>query len=135
MSVIWKTTPWQVGILWALFLVRGSFYCAMLPLWEGWDEYAHFAWLQHWIDHGTLPRVTDGISREVDESMRLAPLPHELEWIGPPYLTHEQWWALPEPERAARSHALAALSSEFAHQPAARVLRSYEAQQAPILVT
>jgi hypothetical protein len=70
--------PARIWIFWALFLVRGTFYSAMLPMWEGWDEYAHFAWIQHWNDQGTLPRTTDSISREIDESMRLAPLPWEL---------------------------------------------------------
>src|SRR5207245_641326 len=93
---------WRVWVLWLLFVVRGAFYCAMLPLWEGWDEYAHFAYMQHWIDHGTLLKHTDPVSREIDESMRLTPLAYELRWIGPPYLTHSEWWALPEAERAAR---------------------------------
>ena len=91
----------------------------MLPLWEGWDEYAHFAWLQHWIDHGTLPRASDAISREIDESMRMAALPHELNWIGAPYLTHEQWWALSVQERDERTRGLRSLPPERAHEPAA----------------
>src|SRR3954470_10632739 len=94
--------PWRVWILWLLFLARGSFCCTMLPLWEGWDEYAHFAWLQHWLDKGTIPDFHDPISREIDESMRLTPLANELKWIGAPYLIHPQWWALNPEERAGR---------------------------------
>jgi len=108
----------------------------MLPLWEGWDEYAHFAWLQHWNNENTLPRTTDPISREVDESMRLAPLPRELRWIGPPYLIHPDWWALPAAEREARAHALQTLSPALANQPATpingRPFTFYEAQQPPL---
>jgi 4-amino-4-deoxy-L-arabinose transferase-like glycosyltransferase len=123
---------WRVWILWLLFLVRGSFYCAMLPLWEGWDEYAHFAWLQHWIDKGTLPGFHDPISREIDESMRLTPLAYELRWIGPPYLGHEQWWALPETERTERVRRLKSLPPALAHQPALHTFDFYEAQQPPL---
>ena len=123
---------WHVFILWLLFLVRGSFYCAMLPLWEGWDEYAHFAWLQHWIDHGTLPGFHDPVSREIDESMRLAPLAGELRWIGPPYQTHSQWWKLPAAERTERMRRLANLPPAFAHQPAEHPFDFYEAQQPPL---
>ncbi len=122
-------------ILWALFLVRGVFYCTMLPLWEGWDEYAHFAWLQHWIDHATLPREQDAISREIDESMRLAALPHELDWIGPPYRIHEKWWALSSQEREERVARLRSLSPALAHQAAeagAHPFVFYEAQQPPL---
>jgi hypothetical protein len=113
----------------------------MLPLWEGWDEYAHVAWLQHWNDTGTLPRTTDRIPREIDESMRLAPLPWELNWIGPPYLTHSEWWALPASERDKRVRGLATLSPGLAHQPAVELptvaiggqpFVFYEAQQPPL---
>ncbi len=104
----------------------------MLPLWEGWDEHAHFAWLQHWIDKGTLPRAEDAISREIDESMRLAPLPHELDWIGPPYLIHEKWWALNPPERDDRIMRLRSLSPALAHERAEHPFVLYEAQQPPL---
>ncbi len=108
----------------------------MLPLWEGWDEYAHFAWLQHWSDSGTLPRTTDRISREIDESMRLAPLPWELHWIGAPYLTHSEWWALPATERQERLGRLQSLPPALAHQPASEIngrpFAFYEAQQPPL---
>ena len=128
--------PPRVWILWALFLVRGTFYSAMLPAWEGWDEYAHFAFVQHWSDQGTLPRSTDRISREIDESMRLAPLPRELRWIGPPYLTHSEWWALPAADRDERARKLEDLSPTLAHQPAAEIngrpFVFYEAQQPPL---
>jgi 4-amino-4-deoxy-L-arabinose transferase-like glycosyltransferase len=129
--------PPRVWILWILFLVRGTFYCAMLPLWEGWDEYAHFAWLQHWLDNGglnksALPGFHDPVSREIDESMRLAPLAYELRWLGPPYLTHEQWWALPKEQRAERQRQLRSLPPAWAHEPAAHVFDFYEAQQPPL---
>jgi 4-amino-4-deoxy-L-arabinose transferase-like glycosyltransferase len=115
----------------ALFLVRGAFYCRMLPLWEGWDEHAHFAVLQHWSAAGTLPKLNDSFSREIDDSLRLAPLPHELGWLGPPYLTHEQWWALPQAERDARRRGLAALSPDLAKEAALHQEVFYEAQQPP----
>ena len=108
----------------------------MLPLWEGWDEYAHFAFLQHWNDHGALPRATDRISREIDESMRLAPLARELRWIGPPYLIHDDWWSLPSAERDARMRKLDSLPPSLAHQPAVEIngrpFVFYEAQQPPL---
>lgn len=32
--------------LWTCFLLRGFFYCSFLPIWEGYDEWAHFAFVQ-----------------------------------------------------------------------------------------
>jgi hypothetical protein len=124
--------PSRVWILWMAFLARGSFYCVLLPLWEGWDEYAHFAYLQHATQSWALPRLDEKISREIDESMRLAPLPYELRWIGPPYLTTAQWWALPAAERTARTRQLAAIPPEWARQPGAHDFAFYEAQQPPL---
>ncbi|HVW10855.1 MAG TPA: phospholipid carrier-dependent glycosyltransferase [Bryobacteraceae bacterium] len=129
--------PARIWVFWALFLVRGAFYSSMLPLWEGWDEYAHFAYIQHWNEKGTLPRAGDRISREIDESMRAAPLPHELSWIGAPYLTHEQWWALPEAERAERRRTLSSIPPSLAFQaaeplPGRPPFVFYEAQQPPL---
>src|SRR5579863_1447931 len=124
--------PWRVWVLWGLFLARGCFYCAMLPLWEAWDEYAHFAYLQHAVSTFALPRSDERISREIDESMRLTPLADELRWIGAPYLTHPQWWALPEAERADRMRRLAAIPPEWAFQKADHPFVFYEAQQPPL---
>jgi len=49
--------------------------------------------------------------------------------VGPPYLTNEQWWALPREEREERQRAL---PPEFAKQPAADPFTFYEAQQPPL---
>lgn len=124
--------PRRLIFIWALFLVRGFFYCAMLPLWEGWDEYAHFATVQHWAYQRTMPQFDDPMPREVDESMRLAPLAYELRWIGPPYLTHEQWWQLPEAQRSERLRLLSAMPPAWAREPALHPFRTYQAQQPPL---
>ena len=121
-----------IWLIWGLFLARGVFFCAMLPLWEGWDEYAHFAFAQYVANGGALPRQDTPLSREIDESMRLAPLAYELRWIGPPYLTEAQWWALPENERLARRQALKELPPAYQFQPAAHAFTFYEAQQPPL---
>jgi 4-amino-4-deoxy-L-arabinose transferase-like glycosyltransferase len=124
--------PGRVWILWALFVARGTFYCALLPLWEGWDEYAHFAYLDHWNATGTLPRQDTATPREIDESMRLVPLARELRWIGPPYLTHSEWWTLPESEREARKEAVNRMPRAWQSEPARHPFTFYEAQQPPL---
>jgi hypothetical protein len=124
--------PRRVALLWALFLIRGAFYCTMLPLWEGWDEYAHFGWLLHWNSAQSLPRYDTPMPREVEESLRLTPLTQELAWLGPGHFTYEQWWALPEAERAERARQLEGLRGQWAGQVATTPLVFYEAQQPPL---
>jgi hypothetical protein len=124
--------PWRVWLLWLFFVARGAFYCRLQPLWEGWDEYAHFAYIQHSTGTWGLPRFDEKISREIDESMRLAPLAYELRWIGPPYLTRSKWFALPASERADRQSRLDSIPPEWARQPADHAFAFYEAQQPPL---
>jgi 4-amino-4-deoxy-L-arabinose transferase-like glycosyltransferase len=112
----------RAWILWALFLVRGTFYCTMLPLWEGWDEYAHFAWLAHWNQHGTPPRYDTPFPEEIEQSLKRTPLTEELKWLGPGHFTYEQWWARPAAERRTIPEAGRAVPP----------LVFYEAQQPPL---
>jgi hypothetical protein len=36
-----------VVLIWVAFFLRGAFYASILPVWEGFDEYAHFAFIHH----------------------------------------------------------------------------------------
>src|SRR5438309_248236 len=43
-----KATPYRLLFLvWIAFVTRGLFYCVQQPMWEGYDEWAHFAYIQH----------------------------------------------------------------------------------------
>jgi hypothetical protein len=68
---------WVLGAIWLAFLIRGAFYCQYLPLWEGYDEWAHYAFVEHLRLQGTLPLTTDPITEEIRHSVQSAPLPHE----------------------------------------------------------
>lgn len=81
--------------------------------WEGWDEYAHFAWLEHWNTKGTLPWYDTPVSREIEMSLELTPLTEELKWLGPDHFTCARWRALLPTERAERSARLASLQGEL----------------------
>ena len=108
--------------------MRGGFYCALIPMWEGFDEYAHFARLTQ----GPLPNRTEGVSKEVEATFHLAPLPDQLAWMGPWTKTHRQWWAQSETDRAARLDALARLPPAWARLPSDVFYDAYESQQAPL---
>ncbi len=123
-----------VCIIWLCFVLRGIFYSSILPLWEGYDEYSHFAFLQHAVAHGDLPRPGETrISRQVQESMRLVGLPWLLRDLPTDqYLTHDQYWKLSAEERARRERKLKSLPSAWRGEFATHKLLLYEGQQPPL---
>ena len=68
-----RATRWILAI-WLCFLARAFFYCAALPLWEGYDEWSHFAVVQRMAFRGE-PLVSrfSQIPRDVAASLELAP--------------------------------------------------------------
>jgi hypothetical protein len=71
-------TRYYLAAIWLAFLVRGAFYCNLIPLWEGFDEWGHYAFVEHLRLHpGTLPRTTDGVTEEIRRSVQSAPIRHE----------------------------------------------------------
>jgi len=65
--------------IWICFLFRGWFYASMFPLWEGYDEFAHFGVVRAMAAKGILlpPRDQPG-QRDVEESFKLVPVPWEF---------------------------------------------------------
>ncbi len=123
---------WLLAI-WLCFLVRGAFYSAIQPLWEGWDEFAHYSYVDHLAANGgslPLPGI-DRISREVRASLEIAPLAWTAHQMLPYSLSYEQFWELPRQERAILELRLAKLPVKWrAEQASDGVL--YEAQQPPL---
>jgi hypothetical protein len=72
------------------------------------------------------------VSREIEESLKLVPLPWMLRDYPAPHMTHDDYWRLSEEERRHRSERLATLPTEWAGEPAAEPLLLYEAQQPPL---
>src|SRR5207237_1038040 len=101
--------PVGACVIWVCFLLRALFYCSIVPLWEGYDEYSHFSWIQYFDANGSLPdgRRTN-TSEEVQASLRLAPMPWMLRGLGQ-RLTHDAWWQLPATEREDRERQLRAI--------------------------
>ncbi len=112
--------------LWLIFIARGIFYISYLPLWEGFDEWAHYAVVQNIATTGRLlPSATDKVSREVQASLELTPMPWQV-----PGLKHDDYWRLAEAERQSREEKLRSIPAQWARE--AGTERSYEAQQAPL---
>lgn len=89
--------------IWMVFLLHGTYYCYLIPLWEGFDEWGHYAFIEHLRLHsGALPRTTNGVSEEIRQSVQSAPIRHEA--TDPMMLFEAQqpplyYWTLSIPNR------------------------------------
>ena len=121
-------------LLWLAFVVRGFWYCALLPPWEGYDEPFHFAALQNVAAGRGMPQADTLISLEVQNSLHLLPLPWELQFqaIPQPLTTYDDFWKLPAEDRGKRIAAVRALPADEGDRPATEAILNYESQQAPL---
>jgi hypothetical protein len=124
-SVLW--------LIWLCLLARGAFYAVLLPLWEGYDEWAHVAYVQLLASGQGLPVLgRTVISRETAQSLELTPLPYGHPSMTGTRLAHDDYWRLSDRERAARQHALHSLPREWSASPALQHILNHEAQQPPL---
>lgn len=118
-------------LVWCLFVCRGIFAISTLPLWEGFDEFSHFAVIQHVALEAAFPRPDTGNSREVSQSLRLTPMPWQLRDSPEVRYTHDSYWKSPDRERLRRE-----LQQIPPQRPGSDVWvpceRLYEAQQPPL---
>src|SRR5262245_19742225 len=109
--------------------VNACLYSALLPLWDGFDEPFHYAYVHHLRTAGTLPVFGQTpISGEIARSLRLAPASYLVKRNIPWVTTFEEYFALPAEERVARRRQLEAVDPRA--QDAGGL--NYEAQQAPL---
>jgi len=127
-----RARPWLLAI-WFCFLARAFFYCAALPLWEGYDEWAHFAVVERMALRGELLVARDApVSREIAASLALAPVPWECRYLPPPSATHDAFWRLDPADRARRRSLFRSLPPAAARQDAPGNLVAYEGLQGPL---
>src|SRR5262249_26893712 len=127
---ILKSKQAGLATIWLIFVVKGAFYCFLFPLWEGYDEFAHFAFIQHIAVHHQLPEPEARVSQHVQESLALAPLPWTLRQWGPRYTTHDEYWRLDDAERQRRETGLRAIT--LSSQDAGGTDFLYEGKQPPL---
>jgi len=119
-------------IVWLAMLLRGLFYCVEQPIWEGFDEWAHFAYIQHIAECHSLPPRTELVSSQIRRSLKLVPLSRPAAEAFPGAVTHEAFWHLPAAERIRRRNELFRLSAQYQMNDASPIARQYEAQQPPL---
>lgn len=121
---------WRIAVLWVCCAARLLFYASMLPLWEGFDEWAHFAVVRATARGALLPGRDTRIPRDVQASLATAPLPWAQRNLPAPSLAHDEFWQLPESARAARVAVFHSIPPAWANQ--AGGLPAYETQQPPL---
>ena len=124
--------PKIMWLVWACFIAKAMMYCAALPVWEGFDEYSHFACIQHIALKHSMPAPDAHISREVRASMRLMPVPWVIRDQDPDFTSYEAYWQLSERERGRRDQELRSLAPALGYDPGDGRFYTYEAQQAPL---
>ena len=126
---------WWLVPIWICFLFRGWFYASMFPLWEGYDEFAHFGVVRAMTARGILlvPRDQPG-PRDVEESLKLAPVPWEVRgWeVFRDSLTEEAYWGLPPEERRRREARLRDMPPGWEQEVSVSGVSAYEALQPPL---
>ena len=121
---------WRIAVLWACCAARLLFYASMLPLWEGFDEWAHFGVARATARGALLPGRDTRIPRDVQASLETAPVPWAERNLAPPSLTHDEFWQLPESARAERAASFRSMPPAWKDQ--AGELPAYETQQPPL---
>ena len=120
-------------MIWACFAARLAFYAAMLPLWVGFDEWAHFAAIRAMAASGGRLAPRDApVPRDVAESLRLAPVAWELRNYPPPAVTQDAFWAMPAAERQRREAAFRDMPAAWRTESGPKLLTAYEALQPPL---
>jgi 4-amino-4-deoxy-L-arabinose transferase-like glycosyltransferase len=131
--MIQMRTGWLVAAIWACLAARLAFYSAAVPMWEGVDEWAHFAVVQDVALKGELLASRDHpIPRNIEASLGLVPLPWELRRFSAPAVTHDAWWQLSGEDRLRRRQALLNLRPAWALEKGSGAFSNYEAQQPPL---
>lgn len=127
------TRRWPIAAIWACCVLRLGFYAAMLPLWEGYDEWAHFSVIRAIAaGEGLLVPRDRPVTKDVQASLLLAPVPWELRAFPWPAVTQDAFWDLPPEERAQRVATFRGIPPAWRFQNGAAGIYAYEALQPPL---
>ena len=119
--------------IWLYFLIRAAFYASVIPIWEGYDEWSHFAYIEHVVAHSELPVAANTrVSREIERSLQLMPLPWAAKDSTSKHIHHDEYWKAPDQKRLLLRDALHSIPPDWRVQPDLNGRLLYEAQQPPL---
>lgn len=112
-------------------VLNAVLYAGLTPLWEGFDEPFHYAYVQQLWKTGSLPiQKRTCLPEEVWQSFPLAPASHVVQRNLPMVTTFDDYFQLAEAERLARRQQLEHLDPNLARTDSS--CPNYESQQAPL---
>jgi hypothetical protein len=119
------------ALLVAFAAANAVLYSALLPLWEGFDEPFHFAYVDRLAAGGGFPDArTDGLSREVAESLAVAPASVAVKANLPRVTTYAEFFRWTPERRAQAGERLREIPAPYRREPSD--IGNYEAYQAPL---
>jgi hypothetical protein len=109
-------------------IVNACLYSALLPLWEGFDEPFHYAYVESLRESHRLPALGRSfLTGDVFRSFEFAPMSYLIHEATGQGITYEAWSTLPQDEKEARRAQLDALRPQpEGDRP------NYEAQHPPL---
>lgn len=113
--------------LWLAFVARGAFHAVVAPMWDGFDEPGHLAYVAFVADHGRPPNfVEKSFPTTYVEANKHLP---STVGVGAP--TFKEWRAM-TPEQRAEHRALAAKITTETAASDSYISGNYERQQGPL---
>ncbi|MBI5118440.1 glycosyltransferase family 39 protein [Candidatus Poribacteria bacterium] len=89
-------------LVWLLFIVKSITYIALTPIWEGFDELFHFAYIHSLVSTRSLPVWgRTFIDSEIAQSTAYTPLAGLMPQLAPGFekLSYRDYWRLEKPRR------------------------------------
>lgn len=112
-------------------LANAVLYSVLLPLWEGFDEPFHFAYVQQLANgQGLSDARTARLSGEVGASLLLAPASHAVQQNLPQVTCYAQYFSWPAAQRSDLRRRLDLIAAELRWRPSQFL--NYEAHQPPL---
>lgn len=128
-----QRSRWMIASIAACFFLRAAFYAVSYPVWEGYDEWSHYAVVERMaLRHEVLVQRDGPVSPRIADSLKLAPVPWQLKSAAPPAVTEDAFWRLSQAEREARQRTFETLPAQVAIEDREESFRAYEALQPPL---
>ena len=110
-------------------VVNACLYSGLLPLWEGFDEAFHYAYVETLWQAGRLPVLGRTlVPQDVLRSFEFAPVSHVIHRKTSEAIPYDAWFSLPQAEKERRRNELELLRPE----PERTFRTNYEAHHPPL---